>query len=163
MKVSGTMMGDIDIQGNHVHLCNSCVYLYPACPAEHTDIMFGDGEGKDNVCCCNKYNPIRSRDKDTKFKLEDIQFYIPEGLKIPTELMLKVGESVVRYKVISLTTFEFHFPGNEFTFDEASIAVKNIANLIETQSDNGVTKLVFKDIAISGPTSFKVYFGVLKY
>lgn len=40
---------------NQVHLCNSCKYDYPECPAEMSDIIFGNGKGHDNVCACAKF------------------------------------------------------------------------------------------------------------
>ena len=40
---------------NKVHLCNSCQHNYPDCSAEQNDVIFGDGIGNDNICCCAKY------------------------------------------------------------------------------------------------------------
>lgn len=45
----------IDDQAN---LCDSCKYMYPACPADNLDIFFGNGLGKDNICICRKHEPI---------------------------------------------------------------------------------------------------------
>ena len=52
------------ITNNCIHLCNSCYKEYPDCDAEQDDIVFGDGIGSDNICCCNKYIPILERDTD---------------------------------------------------------------------------------------------------
>lgn len=41
------------IKDNKVNLCDSCVHNYPQCSGNK--IIFGDGLGKDNICCCNKY------------------------------------------------------------------------------------------------------------
>lgn len=42
---------------NEVHLCDSCRKHYPDCDVGEGDIIFGTGEGKDNVCACSKYRP----------------------------------------------------------------------------------------------------------
>ena len=42
---------------NQVHLCDSCRYIYPECPSEKGDVIFGNGKGNDNICACNKYEP----------------------------------------------------------------------------------------------------------
>lgn len=38
-----------------IHLCSSCQYTYPSCPAGIDDCKFGNGVGNDNVIECNKY------------------------------------------------------------------------------------------------------------
>lgn len=48
-------MPSADILNNKVHLCNSCQHNYPDCSAKQDDIIFGDGTGSDNICCCAKY------------------------------------------------------------------------------------------------------------
>lgn len=53
-----------EVSNNHIHLCQSCYKEYPNCDADNDDIMFGDGTGNDNICCCNKYLPIMERDTD---------------------------------------------------------------------------------------------------
>ena len=52
------------IENNSVCLCNSCCNKYPECESEDIDIVFGDGVGNDNICCCNKYEPIVEHDYD---------------------------------------------------------------------------------------------------
>lgn len=42
---------------NKVHLCDSCEYLYPDCPCGPKDVLFGGGEGHDNIGACAKYKP----------------------------------------------------------------------------------------------------------
>ncbi len=42
---------------NKVNLCDSCRKHYPDCDVGEGDIIFGIGEGKDNVCACSKYRP----------------------------------------------------------------------------------------------------------
>lgn len=42
---------------NQVHLCNSCKHNYPYCPSGSKDVIFGNGNGNDNICACNKYKP----------------------------------------------------------------------------------------------------------
>lgn len=39
---------------NIVHLCTSCKYQYPECPAD-TGVVFGSGKGNDNICQCADY------------------------------------------------------------------------------------------------------------
>ena len=39
--------------GKFRHLCKTCFKEYPKC---NGDPMFGDGEGKDNVCYCLEYS-----------------------------------------------------------------------------------------------------------
>lgn len=48
---------------NQVHLCDFCKYSYPECPAEMSDVIFGNGIGHDNVCACSKYIPFKSKYK----------------------------------------------------------------------------------------------------
>ena len=52
------------MKNNHVHLCNSCCTSYPECSDDEHAIEFGDGVGGDNICCCNKYEPIMENDYD---------------------------------------------------------------------------------------------------
>lgn len=40
---------------NQVHLCGFCKYDYPECPAEMSDVIFGNGTGHDNICACAKF------------------------------------------------------------------------------------------------------------
>ena len=47
---------------NQVHLCDSCRYIYPECPSEKGDVIFGNGKGNDNICACNKYEPSAQPD-----------------------------------------------------------------------------------------------------
>lgn len=50
------------IQGNKVHLCDSCAYIYPDCPSKKENVIFGDGVGNDNICCCSCYDPVWDRE-----------------------------------------------------------------------------------------------------
>ena len=50
-----------DIENNHVNLCDSCSHTYPDC--NQTDVIFGDGVGHDNICCCGMYQPERKKGK----------------------------------------------------------------------------------------------------
>lgn len=50
------------MENNQVHLCNSCFKSYPECSDDEHSIEFGDGIGCDNICCCNKYEPLLERD-----------------------------------------------------------------------------------------------------
>lgn len=43
---------------NKVNLCDSCRNNYPEC---NGDVLFGDGVGNDNICCCNCYNPLQTK------------------------------------------------------------------------------------------------------
>lgn len=52
------------IENNQVHLCDSCCNCYPECSVEEQDVKFGDGKGSDNICCCNHYEPLLSKDND---------------------------------------------------------------------------------------------------
>ncbi len=49
------MCKKMKMTNNKVNLCDSCKYTYPDCSANENDILFGDGIGKDNICCCNSY------------------------------------------------------------------------------------------------------------
>ena len=60
-------MGGFNIvKNNYVHLCNSCCKSYPECSDDDDEhaIEFGDGVGDDNICCCNKYEPLMEHDYD---------------------------------------------------------------------------------------------------
>ena len=50
------------VKNNKVNLCDSCNYIYPECPSERYDVMFGDGIGKDNICCCAGYRAINEQE-----------------------------------------------------------------------------------------------------
>lgn len=50
-----------DVKNNTIHLCNSCANRYPDCEAQE-GVMFGDGQGQDNICCCDKYMPLIEHD-----------------------------------------------------------------------------------------------------
>lgn len=50
------------MENNCVMLCNSCSFNYPDCPSEIESVEFGDGAGCDNICCCNRYEPILEKD-----------------------------------------------------------------------------------------------------
>lgn len=54
------------VVGNKVHLCESCTQDVPTCHAKFGDLLFGDGFGSDNVCCCPYYEPIKRKEKDTE-------------------------------------------------------------------------------------------------
>lgn len=42
---------------NMVNLCDSCRDRFADCDANDDDVIFGDGEGHDNVYACSKYHP----------------------------------------------------------------------------------------------------------
>lgn len=46
-----------DVKNNKVNLCDTCKYSVADCLADPDDVMFGDGIGNDNICCCAKYEP----------------------------------------------------------------------------------------------------------
>ena len=50
------------MENNRVMLCKSCSFNYPDCPVEIESVKFGDGIGCDNICCCNRYDPILEKD-----------------------------------------------------------------------------------------------------
>lgn len=52
---------NVVIKGNKVNLCDSCKHEYPVCVAGSADVLFGDGVGDDNVCCCSCYEPIKKK------------------------------------------------------------------------------------------------------
>lgn len=46
------------VENNKVHLCASCGHKYPECPSGKADVLYGDGVGNDNICCCSRYEPL---------------------------------------------------------------------------------------------------------
>lgn len=52
------------MKNNLVHLCDSCCNCYPECFTDDHNIDFGDGRGNDNICCCNKFEPLMEHDYD---------------------------------------------------------------------------------------------------
>lgn len=56
-----------------MELCDFCKYSYPECPAEGSDVIFGNGIGHDNVCACAKFEikPERKKGKWQRRKDED--------------------------------------------------------------------------------------------
>lgn len=55
--------GSVILEGNLVDLCASCKYTYEDCPARCEDVLFGDTKTADNVCCCVRYEPVRTREE----------------------------------------------------------------------------------------------------
>lgn len=49
---------------NQINLCDSCKYLYPACPSKEDDVIFGNSIGNDNICACNKYDPLKTKEDE---------------------------------------------------------------------------------------------------
>ena len=49
-----------NVKNNAVNLCESCDKQFADCSAKVEDMLFGDGKGNDNVCCCNRYEPMRT-------------------------------------------------------------------------------------------------------
>ena len=67
--------------GNKVNLCDSCRHTYPDC--NQTDVIFGDGVGHDNICCCGMYQPERKKGKWIKndngtYSCDQCRSWIPE-------------------------------------------------------------------------------------
>ena len=62
---------DIRVEDNKVNLCDSCEQEYAECPAHGSDILFGDGFGKDNVVCCACYRPIMKKEKVENVRFDD--------------------------------------------------------------------------------------------
>lgn len=63
-----------EVKNNKVNLCDSCNYIYPECPSEKYDVMFGDGVGKDNICCCAGYRAINEQEIRQKVEQEVWEF-----------------------------------------------------------------------------------------
>lgn len=53
-KESADVIEELSKPQNTVHLCTSCKYQYPECPAD-TGVVFGRGKGNDNICQCADY------------------------------------------------------------------------------------------------------------
>ena len=49
------------LSNNKVNLCDSCMEDIATCQTTGDDFIYGDGQGYDNICCCNKYKPLVSR------------------------------------------------------------------------------------------------------
>lgn len=66
ITIGGVRMipNELFMESNTVHLCKSCSNFYPMCSDDEHKILFGDGNGKDNICCCNKYEPLLEHDYD---------------------------------------------------------------------------------------------------
>lgn len=56
------------VKNNGVNLCDSCYNEYPDCSAEN--VLFGDGVGKDNICCCSEYCPLWTRETLMQARME---------------------------------------------------------------------------------------------
>lgn len=57
-----------EIKNNKVNLCTSCELYkehFPECG--DVNVLFGDGVGNDNICCCNKYEPYTEPDEDESY------------------------------------------------------------------------------------------------
>lgn len=65
----------MNVKYNKVNLCDSCREEFPECHAVTGDIIFGDGEGEDNICACRYYIP------DTYMKREKSPCGVCEGLE----------------------------------------------------------------------------------
>ena len=88
-----------------------------------------------------------------------IGFYIPNDEIIPKKLRLKVDGKYVEYQREASLSYVFDFY-HGWTPEEAAEAVKRIACLMETQSDDGYTRWVPINIEQCGLTSFKISFRV---
>jgi len=88
-----------------------------------------------------------------------IGFYIPNDEIIPTKLRLKVDGKYVEYQREAGLSYVFDFY-HGWTTEEASEAIKRIAGLMETQSDDGYIRWVPMNIEQCGLTSFKITFRV---
>ena len=44
-----------NVKNNYTCLCDTCKFNVPDCKATAEDVLYGDGLGNDNVCCCNEY------------------------------------------------------------------------------------------------------------
>lgn len=79
-------MKSLDIQTiqfeNTVNLCNSCRYSIPECSPIF--IMYGTAAGKDNICFCDMYTPLKLNKRNTKKKKEKelINWTCCGGIKI---------------------------------------------------------------------------------
>ena len=60
------------IQNNAVHLCDSCQYTCVTCPSHGNDAVFGDGKGNNNICACNKYQPISAQPKRGEWEITNL-------------------------------------------------------------------------------------------
>ena len=88
----------------------------------------------------------------------DVSFYVPPGELIPTQFRLMCdGKIVVYEKDWNLGTYKLWFQGL-WTSKEEETAIKNIAKLIEQQSDNGETRLFFKESKQILPNTFEISF-----
>ena len=76
---------------NQVHLCDSCHYGYPVCPAVNNDVIFGNGKGHDNICACAKYIP--SAGSVRKAKVMKHKYWFGVSLNV-------VGEQIICYEWI---------------------------------------------------------------
>lgn len=65
-KITVADYKELSITGNSVNLCDSCVNQIPEC-WDHCEVIFGDGKGHDNICCCNSYKPPIKASKDKPF------------------------------------------------------------------------------------------------
>lgn len=50
------------ITGNTVDLCASCEKDWESCDSKEGEFVFGDG--KNNICCCAKYYPLKTREEE---------------------------------------------------------------------------------------------------
>ena len=57
---------DKNVKNNDVNLCNSCVCNFPDCLASEEDVLYGDSEGFDNICCCLHYIPKNYYNPESK-------------------------------------------------------------------------------------------------
>ena len=65
---------------NQVHLCDSCHYGYPVCPAMNNEVIFGNGKGHDNICACAKYIP--STESVRKAKVMKHKYWLGVSLNV---------------------------------------------------------------------------------
>lgn len=73
MKKNNTTIQELGMT-NKINLCDSCCQIFPKCTHEH--IIFGDGLGDDNICCCDIYVHVTctGRNKKTKEKMSLQEF-----------------------------------------------------------------------------------------
>lgn len=84
------------ITNNKVNLCDSCKYTYPDCSANKDDVLFGDGVGNDNICCCNSYQSKLPDNTVSKGVYEQVVWERDVAIEQLKELGYGFGEKIIK-------------------------------------------------------------------
>jgi len=118
---------------NLVNLCDSCLNFkdFPNC---YDEILFGDGIGKDNIICCNRYNPrtflIGQKDIAVNISLEETNEFWPQ------RRLTKIERKMLLTKILKHTSTDLSNTLSESEREQSkTLDSRLIKKFLETNQD----------------------------